>query len=212
MANPLAQFVVNQLIPEGRNEQGRAYQLNEASVSPVRVIQIDDDGNELEETICALAKSAKFVDRDGNICDVPLRTGRVFSMEPEAERYEQIVVHDIIRGGQMPLESCPFTNEFRHIKGGPLIKPRDASDVDCGGRPGAQRLHDACPHMQKVIAERRERARIRTMKEDDKMRVMRPDDVAQLVKTLGEAFGDKLAAQAKPGRANIRDGKGEKLD
>lgn len=210
--NPLSQFVVNQLVPEGRNEQGRAYQLTDSSVSPSRIVSIDDDGNEIEETICALAKSQKFVDRDGNICEVPLRTGRVLSMEPEATRYEDIMTHDQIRAGGMPLEACPFTLAYRHIKGGALIKPRKKGDEDCGGSPGAQKLKDACSHMQAIVAERRERALKRTLNEDAKMKALKTDDVAALMKAMVEGLGQKLdekrsAEEVKTARANLRDNK-----
>lgn len=217
MSNPLAQFIVNQLVPEGRSEQGRAYQLTDASVSPSRLISIDDDGKEIEETICPLALSAKFVDRDGNICDVPLRTGRIFSMEPEAARYEQIVTFDQIRAGGLPLAACAFSNEYRHIKGGPLIKPKKG-EADCGGRPGATRLEETCEHMQAVIKERRARSRARTEAEDAKLKTMKPEDALAMIEQMGEAFGQKLADQignmqsAKQARAAIRDGKVIKVD
>jgi hypothetical protein len=219
MANLLQQFVVDSLVPEGR-EQGRAYQLNETSVSPVRIIGRDRRGNPIEETICPFAKSAKFVDPDGNICDVPLRTGRVMSMSPESVMYENIVTSDLIRQGQIPLEACPHTGDFRSIVGyaGPLVPTADGKRIDsCNGAPGAQRLEEACEHMQSLVKERRTLAQARAREEDDKLRQMKPSDVADIVTRMGEAFGETMAAQmGKPtpaaAKKALREGQGEKVE
>jgi hypothetical protein len=217
--NPLQQFVVDSLVPDNRSEQGRAYQLNDTSVSPIRIVGYEN-GVEIEETICALAKSAKFVDRDGNICDIPLRTGRVLSNAPEAVLYEQILVTDLIRQGQIPLEACPHTTDFRSIvgRGTPLVAAPKDYEGNCSGAPGADRLERSCVHMQKLVKERRAASALRTAKEDDKLKQMKPSDVAALVKELGEAFGETVAsavagkAVATDARKNLREGKGEKVE
>jgi hypothetical protein len=218
--NPLSQFVVDSLVPDNRSEQGRAYQLNDTSVSPIRIVGYEN-GIEIEETICALAKSAKFVDRDGNICDVPLRTGRVLSNAPEAVLYEQILVTDLIRQGQIPLEACPHTTDFRSIVGRntPLVKPPEGYEGNCPGSGGAQTLERSCIHMQKLIKERREASALRASKEDEKLKQMKPSDVAALVKELGEAFGESVTTAMAAGkgahadaRKNLREGKGEKVE
>lgn len=217
MSNPLAQFVVNQLIPEGRNEQGRAYQLTDSSVSPSRIIGYTEEGQEIEETICALAKSALFVDRDGNICTIPLRTGRVLSEEPEATRYEQIIVSDLIRQGQIPLECCPHTVQFAHLRPGPLVAlPKGFTK--CDGAPGAAKLEQACEHMQKIVRDRRAKAIARVKKEDDKLQAMKPSDVAALIEQMGKSFGDTVAASMSgkantaEARANLREATNPKAE
>lgn len=196
-ANP---FVVNQLVPENR-QGGGIYQLNDLSVSPTRFVDVNEEGLPVEETIMALAKSAKFVDRDGNICDVALRTGRVPSEDPEAVRYEQIVTFELIRAGQMPLASCPYTNAYRHIKGGPLMKP-PAGEQDCGGKP------DGCAHMLKEIERRRAVCRERHEKQQQQFRSMGEGDIKLMMEAFGKVFGDAVANAAASGRANLR-GPGE---
>lgn len=196
------QFVVDQLKLENR-QGGGIYQLSEASVSPTRAVGVDEDGNIIEETICTLAKSAKFVDLGGNICDVPLRTGRVLSFEPEAVRYEQIVETDIIRGGQLPLGACPYTHAYRHIKGGPLVKVPEG-EKDCGGKP------EGCEHVWKVITSRRAAAKAKIEREEVNYRQMKEGDVKTMMAGFGQVFGEAIANAQQTGRANLRAGKGEK--
>lgn len=195
------QFVVDQLVPENR-QGGGIYQLNELSVSPTRIVDIDEDGHQVEETIMTLAKSRKFVDRDGNICEVALRTGRVMSHEPEAVRYEQIVEADCIRTGQLPLDECPYTYKYQHIKGGPLVKvPED--ERDCGGQPGG------CKHMKKLVSDRRTKSRARWEKEQLDFKKLSEGDVKQMLEGMGKVFGEALASAQANGRARLRSGKGE---
>jgi len=193
-------FIVNQLVPENR-QGGGIYQLSELSVSPTRLVTIDEEGLPIEETIPTAAKHAKFVDRDGNVCDVALRTGRVPSEEPEAIRYEQLVLFEQIRGNCLPLAVCPYTEAFRHIKGGPLLRPPPGAS-DCGGKP------DGCDHIRAEIARRRGAARARHDKQQLQFRRMGEGDIREMLEAFGKVFGDAVAGAAQAGRANLR-GPGE---
>lgn len=200
-------FVVHSLVPENR-EHGGVYQLTQDSVSPTRMVGSDENGDLIEETICALAKSAKFVDKDGNILDVPLRTGRVPSEEPEAVRYEMITVADQIRGNHLPLAFCPFTTQFMHLKGGPLVKPRHG-ERDCGGDPGPM----GCDHMEAIIVKRREDSRRRWDNEQLKLKKMQESDVKEMMEAMGKTFGEAIAGVQgqKPAAINtLKNGVGEK--
>lgn len=199
-------WVRTSLVPEGRNgSDGRSYQLNADSVSPTRIIEIGEDGLPVEETICALAKHERFVDPSGNVCDVALRTGRVPSEEPEAQRYEQVVIADLIRQNQLPLRCCPYTLEYRHIKGGPLIKPPKGAE-DCGGHP------DGCAHMKAEIEKRRRVARAKYDKQEQQAKTMSKDDVKQMLEGIAETFGDlknELRGGISSGRKNLQTDKSE---
>lgn len=203
--NPLAQFVRPQLVPETERGEG-VYQLTDDSVSPTRLVRIDEDsGLEIEETVCALAKHAKFVDRDGNVCDVALRTGRVLSMEPEATRYEQVMYADLIRGQMVPLDACPNTLRYQHFKPGPLVdRGKGKTGADCGGRPAG------CEHMLAVVEERRERARKKFDAQQIQLKSMSDDQAKQLMEIAGKAFGNIMAAaSAASAKANLKADKGE---
>lgn len=200
------QFVRDSLVPENR-QGGGIYQLNENSVSPTRIVDTSEDGAPIEETIPAVAKHAKFVDLDGNVCDVALRTGRVPSEEPEAVKYEWIVVSTLIQRGQLPLASCPYTNAFAHLKGGgPLVKaPANAKNAgDCGGRP------DGCSHMKAIIEERRAKSRARYDKQQEQFRQMGEGDIKKMMEAFGKVFGDAVASAAETGRARLAADKSEK--
>lgn len=200
MSSPLQQFVVDTLVPENR-QGGGTYALSEASVSPTRWTR-GEDGVVREETVCTLAKSAKFVDPDGNICDVALRTGRVLSQEMEAVRYEMVAVADQIRGGGLPLDECPHTFKFAHFKGGPLV-PNPEGVVDCGGYPGG------CSHMRAVIIDRRAGSRARW--ESEQAKSMTKEAASEIFQAFADTFGEMLsnaqASQAK-GKQKLR-GTGE---
>lgn len=202
MDNPLHRFVVDQLVPENR-QGGGTYALNEDSVSPTRNRRCAD-GVIREETICTLAKHARFVDPAGNVCTVPLRTGRVFSQEVEAVRYEQIVVADQIRAGSIPLEVCPHTMQYAHLVRGPLV-PNPENVIDCGGDV------EGCEHMRKVIEDRRAVTRAKWEAEQVTARNLSEVDAKAMMQGVVEAFGDMLMnaqQQQKAGRQNLR-GKGE---
>lgn len=200
MSNP---FLVTSLVPEGQQE--RTYQLTADSVSPtrMRLVKIGDDEMEVEETLMTLAKSERFVDNDGNICDVALRTGRVPSQEPEAIRYEQVVIHDIVRAGQMPLRCCPATSEFKHLLGRALIV--NAKYEDCGGNP------EGCKHMKAEIEARRAKARTKFEKAQSQLAMMKREDVESMMAVMAKTFNQTITDNAvAAGRNALRSDKSEK--
>ena len=201
-------FVVDSLRPERIGGGGGIYQLSENSVNPTVITGVDEAGMPIEETVPA-AYSKKFVMPDGGINTVPMRTAAVFSMEPEAERYEQIVTRDIISRGAMPLTACPYTHEYKHIKGGPLAKV-PPGESDCGGAPGATSAENCCPHMKLVIAERVKKSRAKHDKQQAQVASMKLADVERLQEATVKAFGQALAAHLPDkAKARLRDDKGE---
>jgi hypothetical protein len=207
--NPQNQFVKSALEIE-RSSHNKHYQLTDESVSPVILGESNEDGIPREITIPALAKHAKFVDRDGNICDVALRTGRVYSEEPEAVHYETVVLVDILRAGQLPLSACPYTMQFGHYKPGPLVKPPAGFVPDsCPGAP------DGCSHMKTVIAKRREEHLARFKRDQAKLEKqigLSHESAKELFSTMTEGLGEVIGnaiANAKSARGGLR-GTGEK--
>lgn len=201
MADNQSPFVVNQLRPQGGAADGGTYQLDMASVSPTVRVGTDEAGMPIEETRPP-AYSKRFVGLDGCIKWVPLRTGAVFSMEPEAERYEQIVMRDIIRDGQLPLWVCPYTNEYKHIAGGPLAKA-PPGESDCGGHP------DGCVHMKRIMEQRQAASLKKHAALQAKHASMKVEDAAQLMELAGRTFGASVAEHLGAKRANLAKGKGE---
>ncbi len=195
--------VVDALRPEGLGGGGGVYQLNVNSVNPTRIVGVDDAGMPIEETI-PHAYHRRFVHPDGGINRIPMRTAAVFSREPEAERYEQITTRDLIRDGFMPIEACPYTFEYKHIKGSSLAKV-PSGESDCGGKP------DGCEHMLKVIAAR---LAIRSKKHDliqAQAQNMKVEDVERMVGTMADGVGAALAKHVDQAAAKskLRAGKGE---
>ncbi len=213
MADRNSQFVVTELRPE-TSAGGRAgsYQLTANSVSPTRVVGVDDVGMPIEETIPA-CYSRWFVGLDGCEKDIPMRTAAVFSMETEAERYEHQVMREIIRAGQMPLEACPYTFEYKHIKGTSLVKvPAGASD--CGGSNGRTDSFGKpvpCEHMLAVMTERKRQALIRHEKIQRSAQIMKPEDVQRMHDQMADSIGAAIARHTDPkaAKARLRAGVGE---
>lgn len=201
--NQQSPYVVDMLQPQTiHGHRHRSYQLNANSVTPTRLVGSDDLGMPIEERI-PIAYARKFVGIDGCIKDVPLRTAAVYTNEEDALRYERATVSDIIRNGQLPLDECPYTNAYRYIKGGPLVKPPAGVD-DCGGREGG------CTHMRDVIAARQKVARAKWDKEQEQLRQMKPEDAERLAATIAEGVGRAIAnADPKANRRNLAQGKGE---
>jgi hypothetical protein len=208
-------YVVDSLRPERLGGGGGIYQLDANSVSPTRITGVDELGNQIEETIPA-AYHRQFVTLDGCINNVVLRSGVVFSMEPEAERYETMVVRDVIRAGWIPIEACPYSYDYGSIKGGPgariaLVKV-PAGEVDCGGKPGAHDEHTCCVHLQKIIADRRAKAQAEHAKRVASQASMKPEQVQQLLEMNAKAFGVALGnhfPDQKAAKQRLREGKGE---
>lgn len=177
-----------------------------------RVVERDEDGIAIEQTICAFAKWARFVDRNGNVCEVPLSNGRVPSFEPEAERYEMHAIREQILNGSLPLDECPHTTAYHHligrVNGGALVKPPEGYKP-CHGKPRPADLphHQewfGCEHMEAIIKRRREKAYAKWVKQETAS-----DADIKKFKAMAEAI-TKESANAVDAKANLRAGRGEK--
>jgi hypothetical protein len=202
------------------NEEARkhidkgSYWLKPDSASLTRVIDRDDMGIATEQTICAFSKWDYFVDRGGNVCEVPLSNGRMPSSEPEAERYEIHVVREQVLNGCLPLEECPHTTRYQHImgavNGGALVKP-PAGYKPCQGKKRPTDLPPnveffGCEHMQAVIEKRRDAA----LKKWQAMEQATDADIKKYEAMAKAITKEQQAVQAGiDPRANLRTGKGE---
>jgi hypothetical protein len=201
-------FEVDQLKPEGMGgKSGKTYQLTAASVSPVRITGRDELGFPVEETIPTVYYRL-FVHPRGSVDKVPMRTASVFSMEPEAERYEQIIERDLVSAGWIPFEMCPYSTAYRHITGGPFVKPpADATDADlkCNGSP------NGCAHMNRLIDVRKAFALKVHNAEHDRVYAMKHEDAQKMIEGISEGVGAALAKHidVKARRNNLKEGKGE---
>lgn len=128
------------------------YWLEHGTTSPSRIVGRDELGRAIEETVPA-AYSRMFVMPDGCANDVPMRTWcGTYSSAPQDVSYEQTTTRDLILAGAMPLDVCPFTDEYAHITGGKLART-SAGETNCGGKP------DGCEHMKKIMTARQALAR-----------------------------------------------------
>lgn len=162
---------------------GRVYQLTESTVSPARVVTRDRNGFEREESVCALAKHAQFVDRAGNICTVPLQTARVLGHMPCDEHYERAMIRDQIRGGGLPLAECPYTQEYRRLTGTPTLVEVAPGEEACDGEPGG------CKHLKPIIEERRRLAREVIAQQQAQANHLTQQQAADMARAMAEAFG-----------------------
>ena len=184
--HPHSPFVRDTLVPDtvdgGHN---RFYQLNEYSVCPTRIVGSDDLGMPIEERF-PISYSEKFVGLDGCVKDVPLFSAPVPDNDENALRYKNAVLRDMIRGGQLPLASCPYTSEFRDIKRGPLVAIPPGEEV-CDGAP------DGCTHMRKVITARLAVWKTKWDREQERIRSMKPEDAERMVGLVAEGVGRAIA-------------------
>jgi hypothetical protein len=182
------------------------YQLDPQSVSPYRLAGRDKDGVPREETICALAKSEYWVDKDGNTFQAPMQCGRVLSHEPEAERYEMIQKKDLIEGGALPLEMCPHTTQFAQwvseTGDGRLVPlPDGVENVNCRGKkrpadwPAGEDFF-GCEHMEPIIKRRRATSRERWQKLQTINDSLTQEQVAQVASTIANAFAPVAGRKA----------------
>ncbi len=218
MADRNSQFVVDSLRPESLGgDTGKTYQLTVNSTNPTRVVGVDEAGMPVEESIPA-AFSRFFVGLDGCIKDVPMRTGAGCSMEPAAERYEQVVMKEIVKAGQLPLETCPYTGQYKFITGANSLVKVPPGEVDCGGAgtivrdTSGQIESGGCVHMQKVIAERKARALAKHNKTQTQAQTWKAEDVERMNANMAEAIGAAIAKASDPSKANkarLRAGQGE---
>jgi hypothetical protein len=191
-----------------------SYWLTPDSTALTRVVDRDEDGIAIEQTICAFSRWARFVDRNGNICDVPLSNGRMPSHEPEAERYALHVEREQIMNGGLPLEQCPHTTRYAHwlgaVNGGALVKAPEGHK-HCDGKPRPADLPHhvewfGCEHMEAIIKRRRQKA----YEAWEKSQAMDNNDLKRVeAMAKGFAQAQQQVAHVDP-RANLRSGKGEK--
>jgi hypothetical protein len=183
------------------------------SASLTRVVDRDEDGIATEQTICAFAKWDRFVDKNGNVCEVPLSNGRMPSHEPEAERYELHVIREQVLNGSLPLEECPHTTRYAHwmghVNGGHLVKPPEGYKP-CQGKARPADLAPnvewfGCEHMEAIIKRRRERS----YKAWEASQIANDADFKK-VEAMARGFAKEQAAASHDPRANLRAGKGEK--
>ena len=204
-------FTVDRLKPQrvggGPTE---TYALTSDSTSPIAIVGRDSYGRPVEQTV-PTCYSKLFVGLDGGIKDVPLRTASVFSMEPEAERYEILTMREIIGAGQFPLDACPYTGEYRHIVGGTLI-PVPKGEEACDGSKSVVRnesgqiVSGGCEHMQALIYRRIAASRAETDQIQKQHGAMSEAQAERLLKLAGEAFGEAMkgASSPKPPRDKLK--------
>jgi len=206
---------------------GRVAQLTESTVSPTLPGGRTPEGIPIEETVMPLAKYAVFVDRDGNLCKVALRTSRVLDMSSHSEKYEETMRKDQIAAGCLPLAECPYTSEYKRITNSPTllgelpegVKPCDGSPVGEArvergpdGRlrqAGAHTLEDACEHLKPVIVARRKAARERYEASLKVNRMIPSETATEMVRALGEGLRGNAQNDAKAARQKLSQGKGE---
>lgn len=193
---------------------GRMVQIDHDNVSPTRAAGRDARGVPREEVKPTLAKHEPFVDLDGNVCDVSLRTSRMLGNTSEDERYEDVTRRDQITLGALPLTECPLTTEYAKIVNPSRDPDLCDSLIDNPGRqPACPGLHPkGCLHMQTIIADRRGRA-AEAHKAQAAMNQMVPvAAIEQMAHSFGQGFGQSMQGQqgnARGNRANMAAGKGE---
>jgi hypothetical protein len=201
--HPTSAFIRDKLVPHSVDgSHNRFYELNPNSVTPSRIVGSDEYGMPIEERI-PLAMHMPFVGLDGCVKNVTLRTHPCPDNEEDAARYGTSVLRDIIRGGQLPLNDCPYTNQYRDIKAGPLVKPPEGA-VDCGGKEGG------CEHMHAVIKARKAKARAKWDEDQKNARALKQEDLERMVAAMSDGVGRAIAnADPKANRRNLAQGKGE---
>ena len=196
-------FVVQQLRPQRVGGTAGVYQLTQASTHPTAIGGRDSLGHPIEETIPTVYWRY-FVMPDGCINRVPLRTGSVFSMDVDAQKYEQETVHDLITEGAIPLSLCPNSTEWTHITKGPFAKVGDGQD--CGGNEKA----GGCEHMKKLMEARKahvlekhraEIKRIESMRDEE-----RKNEAALLRDGIVEGVGQVMAKHLQQ-KQRLREGR-----
>jgi hypothetical protein len=148
------------------------HQLTPESVGPTILVERTDDGLVREATVCMLSKVELWIDLGGNLLQSPLTNTRVELRSSEAERYERMTRIDMLKGGMIPVECCPYTLKFEDtlgvMNGGRPVKlPEGMDPPQCAGRklpPGTTRFDiplldfRGCEHMEALIKKRRENA------------------------------------------------------
>lgn len=182
--------------------QKYGYRFDQMPTYLYRIATVDEMGVPIEETISSFAKAERFVDPAGNICMVPLQTGRVLSHEPEAEKYENYIRRDLITTGWLPMAECPHTKDYRAItrRDEPLV-PIPAGESACAGKEGG------CDHLWKLVEKRQAVSRKRWENQQFKKDSMTIEQALEMAERLGQGMAGN---GMKASRDALKNGKGEK--
>lgn len=201
MSNGQSPFLTPMLIPERvGGGQARTYQLTANSVHPTRVVGRDDFGQPIEETV-PIVKHRDFVTMSGCINKVPLRTAPGVN-DHESLQIEQYTVTRLISQGFLPLDECPYTNDYKALVGGPLVRPKAGEEV-CEGKPGG------CDHLHRVMKARRDRALANWRQEEDKAAKASSEEVRKIAEAIGQAMTANQSLDLKAARQRAKETRSE---
>jgi hypothetical protein len=178
---------------------GRVVQIHEGNVTPVRVVGRDEYGAEIEETICPLARSEKFVDMAGNICVVPLACSRADERTYHHDKYAEQTRQDQIKAGSLPLAECPYTQGYQRLTRTPTLVKVPAGETACEGDPNSP---FGCKHMHALIDKRRARTLEVTKAQERTNKTLTEEQVHELFESLGKGLGLVKAGGAKASPAS----------
>jgi hypothetical protein len=194
-------------LPEAH--KATTFQLNENSVSPTRLINRDEDGNEIEETVSCYPHREMFVDKAGNICEVVLCNSRTSSRNNEARMYAAQVRLDWLRNAGLPLKECPHapSTEYKRELGTEVLVKAPSGYKGCaGGKVDADGKITPCEHLKAIIDSRLKKTRDAHEKQEARAASMTSGQLEQ----MGRVFGDQIANAMGSARNNLVNGRGEK--
>lgn len=170
------------------------YQLTDGSVSPVRIIDSDEDGIAIEETISCYPWLEKFVDSNGNVCDVIYSTSRTTAGNNEALQYARLKREEWLRAGGLPISECPYApnGEYKRLLGRnvlaslPKAKPGEkAQHIEpCEGSP------EGCKHLHKIRESRLAKNRARVDLQNAQNDSLPMAQIEKLQRAFGAGFRD----------------------
>jgi hypothetical protein len=189
-----SRFVVEQLKPrtmDGSPSGLGTYELSRESINSEVITGRDRLGRPVIETR-PLHYHREFGTADGCRNFVPLRTGAIYSTQPDAVAYEYETIYDLLMAGWIPIEACPFTDAYKSITKTPCLVANPDKIADCGGKP------DGCEHLIALLAERREVVRAENEAAEQRLRAMSPKQAAALAQSMSEAMSIISAASREP--------------
>lgn len=185
------------------SHKATTFQLDPSTVSPTRIIERDEDGFDIEETISCYPIREKFLDRAGNLCEVVLCNSRTTPHNSEAMLYAAQVRADWIRAGGLPIAECPHAanGEYKRTIGtDTLVKP-PANYKPCQGSP------TGCEHFQAQVKHRKAQQAAKHAKQEKASASISADQLEK----MGAAFGQQLANAMSPAQ-RLRSNQSEKDD
>lgn len=150
-----------------------------------------------EETVCLLGKWDRYVDKAGNVCDVPLATTRVLHTQGHElsaqEMYQRNIHADHIRAGSYPVDVCPYAQnqEYKALIGRDRLIPCPPGVTPCEG------AENGCEHMQALIASRRKATREESDKAALAQSSMNGEQIKLFMKELGAGLAEGMQPKAK---------------